>query len=94
MLKAIYDLIPDDAIVIPGHGRITNKAGIKFTIDYVETLKANIEAAVKNKLTLDQTKRSVTMKEFNKGYVLFDWLHFNFNIVNAYKDISEKTRIN
>ncbi|HEX2630943.1 MAG TPA: hypothetical protein VHM26_18130 [Chitinophagaceae bacterium] len=93
-LKAIYDLIPDDAIVIPGHGRITNKAGIKFTIDYVETLKANIEAAVKNKLTLDQTKRSVTMKEFNKGYVLFDWLHFNFNIVNAYKDISEKTRIN
>jgi hypothetical protein len=25
--------------VIPGHGRITNKAGIKYTIDYVEELE-------------------------------------------------------
>jgi glyoxylase-like metal-dependent hydrolase (beta-lactamase superfamily II) len=93
-LKAIYDFIPGDAIVIPGHGRITTRAGLKFTIDYVEALKANIEDAVKNKLTLEQTKRSVTMKEFNKGYILFDWLHFNFNIVNAYKDINGKTRTN
>jgi glyoxylase-like metal-dependent hydrolase (beta-lactamase superfamily II) len=35
-LKKMYDFLPDDAIIIPGHGRITNKAGIKYTIDYVE----------------------------------------------------------
>ncbi len=87
-LKKMYDFLPDDAIVIPGHGRITNKAGIKYTIDYVEALKKNVEDAVDKGLTLEQTKEAVKMDEFNKGYVLFDWLHFNFNLPNAYKDIS------
>ena len=87
-LKKIYDMLPNDAIVIPGHGRITNKAGIKYTIDYVLALKQNVEEAVKKGLTMEQTQQTVTMKDYDKGYVLFNWLHFNFNIPNAFKDIS------
>ena len=87
-LQSIYDFLPDDAIVIPGHGRITNKEGIKYTIDYVMALKQQVEAAVKKGLTLEQTSKVVTMKAYDKGYVLFNWLHFNFNLPNAYKDIS------
>lgn len=88
-LNKIYNMISDKDIVVPGHGRITNKAGIKYTIDYVEALKTNVENAVKKGLTLDETKAAVTMKEFDKGYELFNWLHFNFNVPNAYKDIKE-----
>lgn len=87
-LKKVYDFLPDDAIIIPGHGRITNKAGIKYTIDYVEELKKEVEAAVDKGLTLEQTKEAVKMKDYDKGYVLFNWLHYNFNLPNAYKDIS------
>lgn len=86
-LKKIYDFLPADAIVIPGHGRITNKAGIKYTIDYVTALKTNIENAVNQGLTLEQTLETVKMKEYDKGYTLFNWLHYNFNLPNAYKDI-------
>ncbi|MDJ1505926.1 MBL fold metallo-hydrolase [Xanthocytophaga agilis] len=86
-LKKIYDFLPEDAIVVPGHGRITNKTGIKYTLDYVTSLKTTIEDAVSKGLTLEQTGQSVKMSEYNKGYVLFDWLHFNFNLPNAYKDI-------
>ncbi|MBW4361594.1 MBL fold metallo-hydrolase [Flavobacterium taihuense] len=88
-LNTIYNMISDSDIVIPGHGRITNKVGIKCTIDYVSALKTNVENAVKKGLTLDETKATVTMKEFNKGYELFNWLHFNFNVPNAYKDIKQ-----
>ncbi len=87
-LRKVYDLLPDDAIIVPGHGKITNKAGIKYTIDYVDALQKNVEAAIQKGLTLEQTKATVTMKEFDKGYVLFDWLHYNFNLPNAYRDIS------
>jgi glyoxylase-like metal-dependent hydrolase (beta-lactamase superfamily II) len=86
-LKKMYDFLPDDAIVVPGHGRITNKAGIKFTIDYVAALKKNVEEAVDKGMTLEQTLQFVKMEDYNKGYVLFNWLHFNFNVPNAYKDI-------
>ncbi|MFB3388701.1 MBL fold metallo-hydrolase [Flavobacterium sp. LAR06] len=88
-LSKIYNMISDKDIVVPGHGRITNKAGIKYTIDYVTALQTNVENAVKKGLTLDETKATVTMKEFNKGYELFNWLHFNFNVPNAYKDIKQ-----
>lgn len=91
-LKKIYDMLPDDAIIIPGHGRITNKAGIKYTIDYVQSLQQNVEEAVKKGLTLQQAQQAITMKEYDKGYVLFNWLHFNFNLPNAYKDISSKQK--
>ena len=90
-LRKLYDLLPDDAVVVPGHGRITNKAGIKYTIDYVASLKKNVEEAVQKGLTLEQTKQSVTMKEYDKGYLFFSWLHNNFNVPNAYKDISANT---
>lgn len=86
-LKKVFDFLPDDAIVIPGHGRITNKAGIKYTIDYVAELKKEVEAAVGKGMTLEQTKALVTMNEYDKGYQLFNWLHYNFNLPNAYKDI-------
>jgi glyoxylase-like metal-dependent hydrolase (beta-lactamase superfamily II) len=86
-LTKVYNMLGDNDVIVPGHGRITNKAGIKYTIDYVNALKDNVEAAVKNGETLEQTQASVTMKEFDKGYELFHWLHYNFNVPNAYKDI-------
>lgn len=89
-LKKMYNMLPEDAIIIPGHGRITNKAGIKYTVDYVTALEQNVKDAVAKGQTLQQAQQSVTMKEFDKGYVLFNWLHFNFNLPNAYKDISSQ----
>jgi len=86
-LQKIYDMIGDSDVVVPGHGRITNKAGIKFTMDYVNALKQHIETAVENGKTLEEAKKAAAMKEFDKGYVLFNWLHYNFNIPNAYSDI-------
>ncbi|MFD0766901.1 MBL fold metallo-hydrolase [Mucilaginibacter lutimaris] len=88
-LKKVYDMLPDDAIIIPGHGRVTNKAGIKYTLDYVDELQKQVEASITKGLTLEQTKEAVKMKDFDKGYVLFNWLHYNFNLPNAYKDISK-----
>lgn len=88
-LQKIYDMIGANDIVVPGHGRITNKAGIKFTMDYVNALRKNVEDAINKGQSLEQAKASITMKEFNKGYVLFDWLHYNFNIPNAYSDIKK-----
>jgi len=86
-LVKIYNMMNEDDVVVPGHGNITNKAGIKYTIDYVNTLNREVTEAVNRGETLEQTQESVTMKTFDKGYELFHWLHYNFNLPNAYKDI-------
>ena len=87
-LQRIYDFLPDDAVIVPGHGRITTKEGIKYTVSYVQCLKKLVTAAVGKGYSLEETKKWVTMTEFDKGYELFNWLHYNFNLPNAYKDIS------
>lgn len=93
-LTKIYNMLGDNDVIVPGHGRITNKAGIKYTIDYVNTLKNEVQNAITQGKTLEQTQASVTMKEFDKGYEIFRWLHYNFNIPNAYKDIKASTSNN
>lgn len=90
-LNKIYNMIGENDIVVPGHGRMTNKAGIKYTVDYVNALKEHIQQSVGEGLTLEQTKAALTMKEFDKGYELFNWLHYNFNIPNAYKDVKSNS---
>jgi glyoxylase-like metal-dependent hydrolase (beta-lactamase superfamily II) len=86
-LVKIYNMLDEHDVIIPGHGNITNKTGIKYTIDYVNALSKQVATAVNKGETLEETQASVTMKEFDKGYELFHWLHYNFNLPNAYKDI-------
>jgi len=91
-LTKVYNMLGDDDVVVPGHGRITNKAGIKYTIDYVNALRDQVQSAVLQGESLEQTQASVSMKEFDKGYEIFHWLHYNFNVPNAYKDIKANTK--
>lgn len=91
-LVKIYNMLAEHDVIIPGHGNITNKAGIKYTIDYVNALSEQVASAVNKGETLEQAQASVTMKEFDKGYELFHWLHYNFNLPNAYKDIKANTK--
>ncbi|RYZ44900.1 MAG: MBL fold metallo-hydrolase [Sphingobacteriales bacterium] len=86
-LLKVYNMLGDDDVVVPGHGYLTNKAGIKYTIDYVNALSTQVAAAVSKGQTLEQAQKSVTLPDFDKGYELFHWLHYNFNLPNAYKDI-------
>ncbi|RIV41947.1 MBL fold metallo-hydrolase [Flagellimonas pelagia] len=88
-LNKMYNLLGANDVVVPGHGRITDKEGIKFTVDYVNTLKEHMERAIKRGLTLEQTLEATPMKEFDKGYVLFHWLHYNFNLPTAYREIKK-----
>ncbi|MFC5721305.1 MBL fold metallo-hydrolase [Streptomyces gamaensis] len=85
-LRKIHDWLPDDARIVPGHGRVTDKNGMLFFIEYLETLVAHTRSAVEQGLTLDQTKAEFPMPEFDAGYPLFNWLHFDVNIPCAYNE--------
>jgi glyoxylase-like metal-dependent hydrolase (beta-lactamase superfamily II) len=87
-LQKAYDFLPDDARVVPGHGSVMTKQDIKWHIDYLATVKKEVEAAVADGLTLEQTVERVTMPEFT-GYALHGWVHPGLNVPAAYKDLSK-----
>ncbi len=50
-------------------------------------LKKQVQIAIDDGLTLEQTIARVKMPEFG-GYALFGWVHPSLNVPAAYKDLS------
>ncbi len=86
-LKKVYGFLPEDAKVVPGHGSVMGRDDIQCHIDYLETIKTEVQAAIDEGLSLEQTVAKVTLPEFT-GYALFDWVHPGLNVPAAYHDLS------
>ncbi|WP_374349824.1 MBL fold metallo-hydrolase [Chitinimonas sp.] len=86
-LQRVYDFLPDDARIVPGHGVPLRKADLKWHIDYLATVRTQVQSAIDQGLTLEQTVQRVTMPQF-AGYVLFAWVHPGLNVPAAYRDLS------
>jgi len=87
-MKKIRRFLPDDAIVVPGHGIPIKPKDIEFKIRYLETLHKEVKNAVEKGLTLEQAQKNITMKDF-QGYALWGWVHSGVNVPNMYKDLSK-----
>jgi glyoxylase-like metal-dependent hydrolase (beta-lactamase superfamily II) len=86
-LKKVYAFLPNDARIVPGHGSVMGREDIKWHIDYLDTVKDQVQAAIDEGLTLEETVERVNVPEF-RGYALFNWVHPGLNVPAAYKDLS------
>jgi glyoxylase-like metal-dependent hydrolase (beta-lactamase superfamily II) len=86
-LKKVYAFLPNDARIVPGHGSVMGREDIKWHIDYLDTVKDQVQAAIDDGLTLEETVERVNVPEF-RGYALFNWVHPGLNVPAAYKDLS------
>lgn len=88
-LRRVYAFLPADARIVPGHGTPMGKEDIMWHIDYLDSVRSQVQAAVDKGLSLDETVKQVALPEFS-GYVLFDWVHPALNVPAAYKDLGVK----
>jgi glyoxylase-like metal-dependent hydrolase (beta-lactamase superfamily II) len=88
-LRKVYEFLPSDAKVVPGHGIPIGREELRWHIDYLAEVQKQVQAAIDQRLTLEQTVAQVKMPEY-RGYVLFDWVHPSLNVPAAYKDLSAK----
>lgn len=86
-LRRVHDFLPADARIVPGHGVPLVKDDLKWHIDYLAAVRAQVQAAIDQGLSLEQTVKQVAMPEFS-GYALFGWVHPGLNVPAAYKDLS------
>jgi glyoxylase-like metal-dependent hydrolase (beta-lactamase superfamily II) len=86
-LQKVYDFLPDDARIVPGHGVPVDKAELRWNIDYLTAVRDGVQGALKQGLSLEQTVQKVTLPDY-AGYVLFGWVHSGLNVPAAYKDLS------
>jgi cyclase len=87
-LIRVRDFLPEDATIIPGHGRPMRPADIDFPIQYLRELDAAVAAAVADGRSVEDTLRAVGMSNYGE-YSLFDWAHNTVNVPAAYQAIQQ-----
>lgn len=87
-MKKVRSFLPNDAVVVPGHGIPVKPQDLEFTIKYLETLDTEVKNAIAKGRTLEQAQKEITMKKF-QGYALWGWVHSGVNIPNTYKELSK-----
>ena len=85
-LTRVRRLIPDDAVVVPGHGAPVDPKTVDFNIAYLGRLQREVRDAVDRGLDEKATVRAVAMKEY-EGYRIFPWVHAQINVPNAYQEM-------
>jgi len=90
-LTQVYEFVPDDVRIIPGHGVQIQRQDLRWHIDYLTQLQNQVQQAIQQGLTKQQTIDKLTqdMNHF-RGYVLFDWIHTNLNLPKAFEELSHQ----
>ncbi|WP_281558786.1 MBL fold metallo-hydrolase [Thalassomonas sp. RHCl1] len=86
-LTSLYQALPQDTKVIPGHSHVVDKSAIKWNIDYLAEVKQQVTQAVSKGLSQEQVIQKVKMDNF-RGYALFDWVHPALNVPAAYQELN------
>jgi cyclase len=78
ILEEVIPLIPDDAIIIAGHGPLSNKSELIETYEMVKETTAIIKSKIEKGMSLDKIQKEGLPKKFdewNHGYTKDkDWI--------------------
>jgi cyclase len=78
--------LPADAMVVPGHGRPMTVNGLDFAVDYLNTMIDEVDVAVNQGLSEEQTVSQVVMPSY-QGYKIWDWVHKVVNVPHTYQEL-------
>ncbi len=67
-VKATIDNIDDDTKIIPGHGPLTNKAGLQIYYDVLMDIHNILEPIAKQGLSLEAVKKMAPLKKYDGDY--------------------------
>lgn len=73
--ERLFEMLNDDATIIPGHGRAMTRADIRYSIEYLRKLSDAVAAG----LTEQQAPAQISMSEY-AGYSMYERIHLGVNV--------------
>jgi len=90
-LSRVRSFLPDDATIIPGHGRPMRPADIGFPLRYLYELDGLVRRAIAEGRSAEEARDAVAMADYG-DYSLFDWAHTTVNVPAAYNHLRDKVK--
>lgn len=88
-LARVRDFLPEDATIIPGHGRPMRPADIEFPLRYLRELDSAVSKAIDEGRSVEATLKAVGMPDYDE-YSLFEWAHNSVNVPAAYRHLQKE----
>ena len=85
------DFLPEDATIIPGHGRPMRPADIEFPLRYLRELDGAVRAAVAEGRSVEDALDRAAMPDYG-AYSLFEWAHNTVNVPAAYRELQDTAK--
>jgi cyclase len=87
-LARVRDFLPEDATIIPGHGRPMRREDIDVPLRYLRELDRAVSTAIDEGRSLEGTLEAVGMTNY-RDYSLFAWAHNAVNVPAAYRHLQD-----
>jgi cyclase len=87
----VRGFLPEDATIIPGHGRPMCSADIEFPLRYLRELDGAVRAAIDAR-SIEATLEVATMPCYG-AYSLFEWAQNTVNVPAAYRDLQNTATV-
>lgn len=68
--RTVLDELPEDAVVIPGHGRITDRAAVEAYVDMLEAVRSRVADLIAEGKTREEVIAARVTSEFDEIYGL------------------------
>lgn len=88
-LSRVKEFLPEDATIIPGHGKPMSPSDIDFPLNYLRELDGSVRKAIADGHSAEETQDAVAMAHYG-DYSLFEWAHKTVNIPAAYNNLQSK----
>jgi hypothetical protein len=88
ILARVREFLPEDATIIPGHGRPMRPPDIKFPLRYLREFDAAVSAALDEGRSVEATLETVRMPDYRE-YNLFEWAHNSIHVPAAYRRLQD-----
>lgn len=83
--RRLHEMLDDEAVIVPGHGKLMRRSDILYSIEYIEDLEGQIEEAKGRGLTLEQAQEEVRMEKYS-SYSMYEFIHFQVNVPAVYNE--------
>lgn len=66
--RTVLDELPEDAVVIPGHGQITDRAAVEAYVDMLETVRSRVADLIDQGKTAEEVIAEKVTADFDETY--------------------------
>jgi cyclase len=90
-LKHLRETLPDDTIVVPGHGVPTGMAAVDAHMRYLEELRREVASAIAEGIHAAKVSERVSQRLQQRygTYRIYSWVNTQLNVGQVYQELQQ-----